>query len=565
MDKTPPTLAGFPAESNVVCRAQPPFVPRYSDELSGVDTESLHVELDSDDVSADFERSDRYRAKLNLSSNAGDFAMDGSTIGYCANGEPQTASGTVSATLDAGTPEEAVLLSVSVNGVGCNLGTPDANGNMSFTGQSPCSVSTNFTSATVTVCYSNVTTNICETIPLGVWEGYFIRQRDTTRQDITYDFSTPAPVACPQGGWWVDSPHLQIARHQFDWQLPGTNEFVWTENYFSADPQTAAQITKCQNQPDVDAIEWAFWHNSGESSGLTSQPGRGLRFKSEDGYAHEYVDYNFDGVLDSERIMFGHRRADEGWLKFVAPVYYPPDEETPVIFTFEGVDYARTNDLDLSQVTYKGNSPVATNGNQVGYLIPVVGGQEYTLVESDFSWPAGYETATTNYFPEGYVVGHATADWLRFSGFHNQNLVMKSIDFTSAGQLHKNKDVSHPDNASLKYPVGVGDPYPTVEWQADEKSGNETMNAPFSHRAGEKVSATPTFKVRVSFKKTASVILIGTGTEPGFAFSTPSGLKVGDLTGGQDLAADQELSIPVTSSQPLKKTFAKWKAERLGS
>jgi hypothetical protein len=31
-------------------------VPRYSDELSGVDTESLHDKLDSDDVSADFER-----------------------------------------------------------------------------------------------------------------------------------------------------------------------------------------------------------------------------------------------------------------------------------------------------------------------------------------------------------------------------------------------------------------------------------------------------------------------------------------------------------------------------
>jgi hypothetical protein len=28
MDKTPPTLTGFPADTDVVCRAQPPFVPK---------------------------------------------------------------------------------------------------------------------------------------------------------------------------------------------------------------------------------------------------------------------------------------------------------------------------------------------------------------------------------------------------------------------------------------------------------------------------------------------------------------------------------------------------------
>jgi hypothetical protein len=53
---------------------------------------------------------------------------------------------------------------------------------MSFTGQNPCSVSTNFTSATVTVCYTNSTTNVCHTIPLGVWEGYFILEMEEAHE-----------------------------------------------------------------------------------------------------------------------------------------------------------------------------------------------------------------------------------------------------------------------------------------------------------------------------------------------------------------------------------------------
>ncbi len=47
------------------------------------------------------------------------------------------------------------------------------------------------------------------------------------------------------------------------------------------------------------------------------------------------------------------------------PFYYPTN--TPVLLTFEGVDYTRLNGeaFDGSQVTYNGQTPIAINGHDV--------------------------------------------------------------------------------------------------------------------------------------------------------------------------------------------------------
>ena len=99
------------------------------------------------------------------------------------------------------------------------------------------------------------------------------------------------------------------------------------------------------------------------------------------------------------------------------------DLNTSVIFTFEGVDYMRADGapLDLSQITYRGQSPVAysNEAQTVSYLITVDGGREYTINQDSFGW------STNNYSyvsmgPTAPFLATTTAHWMMWTNFHNQ-------------------------------------------------------------------------------------------------------------------------------------------------
>jgi hypothetical protein len=391
------------------------------------------------------ERSDRYRAKLHAPTS-GDFVMSEPAMGYFANGQPQTASGTVSATLDAGTPEEAVLLSVSVNGVACTITGPDANGNMTFTGQNPCSVSTNFTSATVTVCYTNSTTNVCHTIPLGVWEGYFVQQRraEIENRSLVLMFQRFPGNLCNGIYDWFVPNFPPIIRTDIRFSLAASGGVECTTNQLGN--ARTSDSSHCADAPDFDALVYEYNVPPNGLCEQRSQPtSRGLTF----GYSKEHEfrsnDYNNDAVFDDElvsTVSFYWPSGETNEIVFTAPIYYGTN--TPVIFTFEGVNYATTNALDLSQVTYDGNTPVTWSNEvgQVGYLLTVNGGNYYTNNRAKFSWPAGYTaTSTTNtcqncppsYFGTASTYTVSDKEWLTFSGFHNQLFSPRVNDVSFSG------------------------------------------------------------------------------------------------------------------------------------
>jgi hypothetical protein len=303
---------------------------------------------------------------------------------------------------------------------------------MSFTGQNPCSVSTNFTSATVTVCYTNSTTNVCHTIPLGVWEGYFVQQRRAEIENRSFVLMFqrfPGNLCNGIYDWFVPN-FPPIIRTDIRFSLAASGGVECTTNQLGN--ARTSDSSHCADAPDFDALVYEYNVPPNGSCEQRSQPtSRGLTF----GYSKEHEfrsnDYNNDAVFDDElvsAVSFYWPSGETNEIVFTAPIYYGTN--TPVIFTFEGVNYATTNALDLSQVTYDGNTPVTWSNEigQVGYLLTVNGGNYYTNNRAKFSWPAGYTaTSTTNtcqncppsYFGTASTYTISDKNWLSFTGYHN--------------------------------------------------------------------------------------------------------------------------------------------------
>ncbi len=113
-----------------------------------------------------------------------------------------------------------------------------------------------------------------------------------------------------------------------------------------------------------------------------------------------------------------------------APRGYRPN--TTVILTFEGVDYRRRDGapLDLRQVKFRGQPPISySNETQsVSYWLTVDGGQEYTISEADFEWPADQEVDYNSSQARGFFNGDLSWQndttttnfhWLTWTDFHN--------------------------------------------------------------------------------------------------------------------------------------------------
>jgi hypothetical protein len=366
-------------------------------------------------------RTDRYRAWLTLPAGAGDFAMSSPAMGYFANGEPQVASGLVSPWYDEEQSVELPVVSVSVNGFATSLGSPDGEGNVPFTTTNAVSVSTNMTSATVTICWSN---GLCRTIPLGVWEGYEVTYRLQTNQGICVTASRYVGGPC----WNI---HLESSyqRDFYEFTLPSG---------------TASNVTILQEQtwkyPDgqcqepVDPSTVTFVHHPSETitnrSRVAKETNWGLTFREDQTQGYQRIPFppsNPELNFEMYHPCYGDSRAD-GKIRFKAPKYYDP--ETAVVFTFEGLDYSRgpTEPKDLTQITYLGEPPVETNENSAGYLITVDGGAEYEITKDSFTWPP-YTTNIVSDSEYGHFDTYISANWLTFSGFHNTEVKVWKLKF----------------------------------------------------------------------------------------------------------------------------------------
>jgi hypothetical protein len=169
-----------------------------------------------------------------------------------------------------------------------------------------------------------------------------------------------------------------------------------------------------------------------------------------------------------------YRDRRRGTLTFRPPRSYGTNTVT-VIFTFEGMDYrwdaGFNSPLDLSQVTYRGQSPYSHDNaaNTVSYKINVTGGQQYTIDQDSFSWPGGSAASATS-VSDWPFVAQETYHYLTFTNFHNHaiNLIVQVVgmgcnkpDLTAAAQ-----------QLQINYPPPQINPYLSTMQQTCQNAGS---------------------------------------------------------------------------------------------
>lgn len=109
----------------------------------------------------------------------------------------------------------------------------------------------------------------------------------------------------------------------------------------------------------------------------------------------------------------------DGNITFQCPWYYSPN--TPVIFTFFNVGYTTAGAVDLSQVTFQGNAPIAwdNTNDTVSYLLSMSPGDGVTIGSGSFAWPAGYSSVTIDDPESPFPYETADDNVFSFDGFGN--------------------------------------------------------------------------------------------------------------------------------------------------
>jgi len=163
---------------------------------------------------------------------------------------------------------------------------------------------------------------------------------------------------------------------------------------------------QCQTLLNPDQINWQGGSNTFTET-LPGPIGGSLSF-GVDGYQHgagqQYgvviASYNptdntctYQNETDALRTVL--RQKNAGWVTFQAAAQSPTN--ATVVLTFEGVNYAVPNNMpmDLSQVQFRGQSPVSNDSQSVTYLMTTSPGQQYTINPDDFTWPSF--SPATNY------------------------------------------------------------------------------------------------------------------------------------------------------------------------
>jgi hypothetical protein len=378
------------------------------------------------------ERSNRYEATFSWPGND-------SSFGKFANGSTQTVTGVVSREFEVGDGSLLALASLTVNGSSVSIGSGGSGASYSVP-LAPPACTNSVMPVVIAACWTGVTfsasyTNICATMPLGLLEGYEILKRNlrekwargwgyyTSWTNGTCGTDWNINVYCPS---WTPGCILRDTENTFDACASGgpkvtITDIVNTSGVFCASGWQS-DWGSLNNGWDVTTLET---HTVGQPAS------RGLFLGDAKSEYRQYTIYPSNERFDY--VDFDFHTGEDAKIEFRAPFYYAP--KTPVIFTLEGVNYARKSSdaLDLTQVQLWGKSPIsvdAASGN-VNYLVEVTGGQTYTLDRNEISWPLGF---TLNSAPNCYNIQtsanpdqfnfecdwtETSGNWLSFSGFHN--------------------------------------------------------------------------------------------------------------------------------------------------
>ena len=389
-------------------------------------------------------RSDRYR-----------FEITSPAFGAFATAPSNYVSGYVSAKFDEGLPSETNVTSVFINGVAAVLSTNiDGNGNRSFT-----------------------TTNA---IGLGVpITGYLAGPGIPTNPPpdpptLSQEYEVIAKTSV-EDSFDADDESLGVIRPGYgcgnNWRVAVNNTVVTNEFNVTGDNSVSGksyrserQVSyRCTADPVKDTSIWGTWGAYQFLSNWTDTA-RSLAFGTRQprgkSFPGPYTGWVYQRCGNYE-YWFPWENKTLASVTFKAPRQY--DTNTTVLFTFEGVDYARPAGvaLDLFQVKYQGQDPIAWSNQTktVSYLVSVDGGRVYTISQDSFRWPS----FVTNSVWGGYgcsVYYSDTLHHLSWTDFHNQLPVrIKWVDREGVTQRI--------DYTTAPYPVMVGE---KVELTAEPQS-----------------------------------------------------------------------------------------------
>ncbi len=383
-------------------------------------------------------RSDRFRALITTPA-IGDFATAPSS----------TVGGYVSALVDQGLPTETNVVAVLINGVEAVLDwdNTDENNNVPF-----------------------ATTNA---VPLGM---------PITGQVLTEaDLSSIVPLAVPP----APSQQYQVLHHEWhedriwgvtgdyaynpvlkftdcspgcsnnNWQTGMTRDTQDDTADASGPTEQYQQVTwgiagdHCVGDPHPEALSWTVYSSSSSSCGSSPPPPEGCSanlprsgffgmHRSDGSVVFSMVcrDGWDDRVWYTQGLQLD-REWDRSALTFLASPQY--DTNTTVLLTFEGMDTFRgigTPSLDLSQVTYRGQPPVAVSNaaRRVSYLVNLDGNAEYTINQDSLDWPTiTYPEILSEAFeiPFVSVLNAHWLQWTNFSGKLPLRIIWQGTDITS--------------------------------------------------------------------------------------------------------------------------------------
>ncbi len=389
-------------------------------------------------------RSTRYQAVI-TSPTFGDFATAPSN----------TVSGYVSAVFDAGLPTQTNVLGVTINDVAAVLGTNiDADGNVPFTTTNMIPLGLPITGYLVG---DGLPTDPPPSIPPAMSQVYEVTHKVEVNDDFVAEpqpsIVTAVRPADVQPSESIDYFFWNVIRFQNDscWYPYMYRQIITvTQDWEEAASQVQANWSEaegsrlggpCLSTFDPNLIPWDMYEPYTTSYTVAGPIDRGLSFGT---YSYDHGEgIRHDSMVcpspyyyyeDTEYYRTLQRNLDTGTIRFRAPRQYGTN--TTVIFTFEGVDYRRRDGvpLDLSQIQFRGQSPVAySNETQtVSYLLTVDGGKEYTIIEGDFKWPADQQlhhvTQSWDEWDPCYSTGSFAGDWtedmhwLMWTNFHDRKV-----------------------------------------------------------------------------------------------------------------------------------------------
>ncbi|HTS18582.1 MAG TPA: hypothetical protein VMP11_13495 [Verrucomicrobiae bacterium] len=366
-------------------------------------------------------------------------------------------SGYVSTQFDAGLPTQTNVVGVLINGVAAvvNWNSPDGNGNVAFwtTNMIPSGVpitgvilvaagSYGFDPlatgcpppAEPMIANGGGTTCPPVTIPPAQSQTYEVIHWESHDDNI----STAGSYATrPSYYYWGCQPGCGGSEW---WAITtrSTEDDVADIGAGEQDQQVDLEVAnRCVNDPNPETFSWTPYQssqsscagtNSGSSANCSVNLPKSMSFGTAStdggwtdiGYCTEGYGGNYTWPTQEIEAYRDRRR---GTLTFRPPRSYGTNTVT-VIFTFEGMDYrwggGYSAPLDLSQVTYQGQSPYSYDNaaQTVSYKINVTGGQQYTINQDSFGWPGGSAAYATS-VSDWPFVARDTYHYLTFTNFHN--------------------------------------------------------------------------------------------------------------------------------------------------